>query len=105
MKVTLKKDHTHNDVKYKAGSTVDVPVHDALWLKAADLIDEGLDAIKAEAKKLVTKENPTPHAEAIARAEKAEADRKAAATASAQTATSSGLSASSASSTEPPATK
>lgn len=77
MKVTLKKNHTHAGVAYKAGQTVDVPVHDALWLKAEDLIEEGLDAVKAEVKKLVSKENPTPHSELLARAEAADAQRKA----------------------------
>lgn len=68
MKVTLKKAHTHDGKSYAAGETIDVPVHDALWLKTADLIDEGIDAIKAELKKLASKDNPAPHAEALAAA-------------------------------------
>lgn len=77
MKVTLKFDHTHAGVAYKAGQTIDVPVHDALWLKTQDLIEEGLDAVKAELKKLVSRDTPAPHAEALANAEAADAQRKA----------------------------
>lgn len=76
MKVTLKKDHTHAGVKYNAGSTVDVPLKDALWLKAADLIDEGLDVIRAEVKKLDSK-GQDAHADALDKAAAAEAARKA----------------------------
>jgi len=79
MKVTLKFPHTHAGVSYAAGETIDVPVHDALWLKAEDLIEEGLDAIKAELKKLVSKDNPAPHAELLAKAEAAVSDANAAA--------------------------
>lgn len=74
MKITLMFDHTHAGVSYKAGNAIDVPLVDAIWLKGEDLIAEGFDAIKAEAKKLATKDNPAPHAEAIAAAmEKADA--------------------------------
>lgn len=66
MKVTLKKDHKHAGVLHKAGSTVDVPVIDAIWLKGQDLIHETVDAIEAEARKLATKDQPKPHADELA---------------------------------------
>lgn len=68
MKITLKFDHTHAGVDYKAGAQIDVPLIDAIWLKGEDLIEETFDAIKAEAKKLATKDNPAPHADEIAAA-------------------------------------
>lgn len=41
MKVTLKQDHTHADVTYKAGETIpDVPRTDAEWMQANGVIDE-----------------------------------------------------------------
>lgn len=73
MKVTLKRAHTHAGTTYPAGKQIDVSVVDALWLKAADLIDEAVADIKVELKKLATKEDPQPHAEALAKAEAAEA--------------------------------
>lgn len=79
MKVTLKKDHTHAGVKYKAGETVDVPLIDALWLKAADLVDEGIDAFKAEVKKLEGKEAQAAHAPALNKAIAADVARNQAA--------------------------
>lgn len=39
MKVTLKKDHTHASVPYKAGEQIEVAQHDAEWLVAAGVID------------------------------------------------------------------
>lgn len=86
MKVTLKKDHTHAGVKYTAGSTVDVPLLDALWLKAADVVDEEIDAFKAEVRKLEGKDQQEAHAPALAKAVAADAARsKAAAAAPAPT--------------------
>jgi hypothetical protein len=79
MKITLKFDHTHGGVDYKAGAQIDVPLIDAIWLKGEDLIEEAFDAIKAEAKKLATKDNPAPHADEIAAAiDKADAKAEAA---------------------------
>lgn len=97
MKVTLKYPHTHAGVAYAAGQTIDVPVVDALWLKGEDLIEEAVSDIKAELKKLATKDNPAPHAEALAKAVAAEAAAK---EASADDAPSSGASAASAGSSD-----
>jgi len=74
MKVTLKYPHTHAGVAYPAGAEVDVDVVEALWLKGEDLIHAEWDALKAEAKKLANRDNPTPYAGEIAAAQaKAEA--------------------------------
>lgn len=75
MKVTLKAPHTHAGKKYPAGP-IDVPVHDALWLKGADLIEESVKVIEVELKKLVTDKNPNPHADALAKAQATEAAAK-----------------------------
>lgn len=40
MKVTLKKPHTHQGKPCKAGTTIDVPAHDAQWLANAGVIDQ-----------------------------------------------------------------
>lgn len=66
MKVTLKYPHTHAGQSYTAGATLDVGVLDAIWLKGRDLIEEGIQAIEAEARKLASKEQPAPHAAEIA---------------------------------------
>jgi hypothetical protein len=68
MKVTLKFAHKHAGVDYPAGATIDVPVVDALWLKSEDVIEEAVADIKAELKKLATKEDPNPHAGLLAKA-------------------------------------
>lgn len=83
MKVTLKYPHKHAGVQYSAGASIDVPVHDALWLKGEDLIEEGLDALKAELKKLASRDNPNPYAELLAKATAADAAPKADAAATA----------------------
>lgn len=51
MKVTLKQSHTHAGQLVGPGP-VDLPAHDALWLKAQDLVEESARAIIAELKRL-----------------------------------------------------
>lgn len=83
MKVTLKYPHTHAGVAYPAGAEVDVDVVEALWLKGEDLIHAEWDALKAEVKKLASRDNPTPYAGEIAAAQ-AKADATATANADAK---------------------
>ncbi len=82
MKVRLKFPHTHADVFYKAGDTIEVNILEALWLKGLDLIEEGVKAIEAEARKLAKPGQPAPYAAELAKA--AAAETAAAASAPAQ---------------------
>ena len=76
MKVTLKKAHRHNDVPHPAGAKIDIPLHDALFLKRRDVISDGLDTISAEIKKLSPKDQDA-YKDALDAAAAAEAARKA----------------------------
>lgn len=69
MKVKLKYPHTHAGKDYPAGAEIDVDVLEAIWLKAEDLVHAEWDALKAEVKKLATKDNPTPYADELAAAQ------------------------------------
>ena len=80
MKVTLKFAHTHAGVKYKAGDKVDLPLMDALWLKAEDLVEEGIADVKAEVNKLTGKDKQA-HQAALDKAVTADAARQPAASA------------------------
>ena len=73
MKVRLKFPHTHAGVFYKAGDTIEVSILEALWLRGLDLIDEGVKAIEAEARKLAKPGQPAPYAAELAQATAAEA--------------------------------
>lgn len=68
MKVKLKYPHTHAGQDYPAGAEIDVDAIEAIWLKGEDLVHAEWDAIKAEVKKLATKDNPAPYADELAAA-------------------------------------
>ena len=86
MKVKLKYAHTHAGVDYLPGAEIDVAVIEAIWLKGEDLVHTEWDALKAEVKKLATKDSPAPYADELAQAI-AKAPAPAAAAATAATAT------------------
>lgn len=69
VKVKLKYAHTHAGKDYPAGAEIEVDVVEAIWLKGEDLVHTEWDAIKAEVKKLASKDNPTPYAEELAAAQ------------------------------------
>lgn len=81
MKVTLKQAHEHNGTKYAAGQVIpDLPLMDALWLKAADVVKEGIDVFKAEVRKIEGKDQQAAYAAALDKAVVADAARTPAAT-------------------------
>lgn len=69
MKVKLKFPHTHAGVSYPAGAEIDVQPLEAIWLKGQDLVHQEWDTLKAELKKLATKETPAPYADELASAQ------------------------------------